>query len=323
MKLSRLQRVLKLVTILQMENFSNPDELSNKLNVSRRTIFRDFDLLRKVGIPYYHDTDIGGYKIDSDYLMPPLNLNLMEALSLMISTQHINGACKWPFRKQSQDASLKLEAAMPSHIQHHCGIVLKDTSMKCAAHVQSMGQEYNFNVLQQAVQRRNKVKMIYESFAEKKLIATTLSPFHLHFDRRAWYVIGLSALHNEIRTFKLSRIQHLKTLTGKYIREKPFSIEKYLGQAWAMIPEGKIYHIKLCFSPMVAGNVAEVLWHKTQKLSRLKNGSLIFEADVDGIREITWWIMGYANQVEVLEPKPLRKRVAQLAKKTADIYNRP
>jgi predicted DNA-binding transcriptional regulator YafY len=36
---------------------------------------------------------------------------------------------------------------------------------------------------------------------------------------------------------------------------------------------------------------------------------------VDGLREIIWWIMGYADQVQVLAPKKLRKQVIKKARK--------
>jgi predicted DNA-binding transcriptional regulator YafY len=38
------------------------------------------------------------------------------------------------------------------------------------------------------------------------------------------------------------------------------------------------------------------------------------EFRVDGIGEISWWILGYGDQVQVLAPKALRKRVLEMAK---------
>ena len=192
--------------------------------------------------------------------------------------------------------------------------------MQCAPHVRSEGQEYSFALLQQAIRQRHSVKLNYKSFYEKQEITTTLSPYHLHFDRRAWYVIGYSSLHKDDRTFKLSRIAEIKMQFSRYARKEPFDIEEYIGSAWSLIPEGKISHVKLLFSPKVAGNVAEVLWHRTQKVTWDENGSMIFEVDVDGLSEISWWIIGYGDQVEVLEPKALRQRIAQTAKKIVKIY---
>ena len=81
-----------------------------------------------------------------------------------------------------------------------------------------------------------------------------------------------------------------------------------------MIPEGRIYNIKLRFLPKVANNVAEVQWHSTQKVTYNSDGSAIMEFRVDGLGEISWWILGYGDQVQVLAPKALRKRIVEMAK---------
>jgi predicted DNA-binding transcriptional regulator YafY len=40
---------------------------------------------------------------------------------------------------------------------------------------------------------------------------------------------------------------------------------------------------------------------------------------VDGLGEITWWILGYGDQVEVLAPAALRSKVAEVAHRMAEI----
>ena len=61
---------------------------------------------------------------------------------------------------------------------------------------------------------------------------------------------------------------------------------------------------------MVAQNVAEVNWHKTQKLTFNTDGTLDFQVTVSGLNEISWWILGYGDQAEVLQPPELRRLVA-------------
>jgi proteasome accessory factor B len=65
---------------------------------------------------------------------------------------------------------------------------------------------------------------------------------------------------------------------------------------------------------MVAENVSEVQWHSTQKITRNNDGSATLEFRVDGLGEITWWILGYGNQVQVLTPKALREKIINIAK---------
>lgn len=139
------------------------------------------------------------------------------------------------------------------------------------------------------------------------------------YNNRAWYVIGESSLHKSIRTFNLNRIRKLEVLNRCFINGRKFDIYEYLGRAWSMIPEGKIYHVKLRFAPKVAQNVAEVRWHSTQKTAFEGDGSLIAEFRVDGLGGISWWVLGYGDQVEVLAPAALRKRIAKTARRMVEL----
>ena len=82
-----------------------------------------------------------------------------------------------------------------------------------------------------------------------------------------------------------------------------------------------MHHVRLRFTPKVARNVAEVQWHKSQQVTRNPDGSAIIDFRVDGLGEITWWILGYGDQVEVLSPAALRKNVAQIARRMVEVNN--
>ena len=110
-------------------------------------------------------------------------------------------------------------------------------------------------------------------------------------------------------------------LNEDYSPDPEFCLDDYFGNAWLMIRGDTRHHVKIRFSKMVAANVDEVAWHKTQRTVYEDDGSLIFEVDVDGLREISWWILGYGDQAEVLEPPKLRKLIAKSAKHLLAIYN--
>jgi len=320
MKITRLQRILHLISLLQTDRYSRPNDLAQELGIDRRTVFRDLKTLKEAGIPYYFDEKENGYKLDSDFLLPPLDLTLREALSLLLVARHMGQDEGLPLQKNAQKAAMKIESALPNRIQRHCGSILKATSVKFAARARHNRLDETFSFLQEAIRRRRKVKMTYNSFYEQKQIDTTLSPYHLYFAKRAWYVIGYSSRDREERTYKLVRIKKLKLLGSLYLKDRPFQIDRYLGKSWLLIPEGKIYKVKLLFSAQVAGNVAEVLWHQSQKLAWHNDGRLTFEAEVDGLGEIIYWILGYGDYVKVLEPAVLRQRVVQTAKRMVKRY---
>jgi proteasome accessory factor B len=107
-----------------------------------------------------------------------------------------------------------------------------------------------------------------------------------------------------------------------FVLPRNFRLERYLGNAWEIIPEpGRDKQVMVRFKPMVARNVAEVVWHKTQETKFLEDGSLEFRVRVSGLKEISWWILGYGDQAEVLQPLRLRKMVADRARNMAEMYN--
>ena len=68
---------------------------------------------------------------------------------------------------------------------------------------------------------------------------------------------------------------HGQTVFSKYFGGLGRCAGKHLGNAWRLIPEpGPDWEVCVRFSPLVAKNVAEITWHKTQQTSFNPDGSL-------------------------------------------------
>ena len=182
------------------------------------------------------------------------------------------------------------------------------------------GQKPLYDQLLEAIAQLRCVRIRYRSPIEDE-ISTRLHPYRLLFNRRSWYVIGRSSLHRSTRTFNVGRIRDLELLDDRYQIPRGFSVARYLRNAWQMIPEpGPDQEVVVRFSPLVAQNVAEVAWHKTQRLRFNDDGTLDFCVTVSGLREISWWILGYGDQAEVLRPPELRRIVAAHAARMLEKY---
>ncbi len=60
-----------------------------------------------------------------------------------------------------------------------------------------------------------------------------------------------------------------------------------------MIPGDRRYLVKIEFDRECGRNVADTLWHSTQRIALSRSGSCTFECEVDGLDEIVWWVLGY------------------------------
>lgn len=314
MKSSRISRVVQILTTLQAGKSYAVSDLSKMFGTSRRTVFRDLKELRAIGVPYHYDSKTGGYTIEPGFFLPPVDLNLQEALSLLLLVHKASKQLQLPFKNSALLAALKIENHLPFKIRKYCDTALKHIFVRPGAQAPMNSLDVTFAQLQKAITKKHKVSIRYNSLSAGEVVELDLNPYHLLYNDRAWYVLGYSSLHKSVRIFKLNRIRKLKITEQYFVGGEDFDLSDYFGKAWSMIPEGRIYNVKLRFLPKVARNVTEVQWHSTQEVTRNSDGSVTVEFRIDGLGEITWWILGYGDQVQILAPKALRKRVLEKAK---------
>ncbi len=320
MRISRIHRLLRLITMLQTGRGYSANDLARELEVSRRTIFRDLNMLEMAHIPYYFDSETGGYQISRHFFLPPINLTLTEALAMLVLTGRGRSSGNLPLLSQGTKAAMKLESALPHPIREHVGSVIDRLSVSLGPVSRHEGLDAIFDQFTEAVGARRVCRIVYISFHEREQIVTNVHPLRLIFISRGWYLVGYSTKHREIRTFKVSRVRKLTVTDRTFHAPKDVDLENYLGGAWGMIPEGRVYNLHLRFTRKVAGNVAEVRWHDTQSVEWNDDGSAEFRVRVNGLGEITWWILGYGTEVEVVAPLALRRRIAKIASAVADTH---
>lgn len=305
--LSRIYRLIELLGVLQAGRGHNAAQLADLCRVSRRTIYRDLHALRTAGVPVQFDPERLAYSIAGSFFLPPTNLTLEEALALIVLCYELGSEHGVPFQRPARAAALKLGSTLSGSVRDAIRPAAEAVRVRLEQINPLSGKAPVYEQLMQAVARRQDVRIEYESFFENELIQTRLSAYRLLFARRSWYVIGRSSLHRAVRTFNVGRIRHIEMLASRYTIPPRFSLDRYLGNAWHLIPEpGGRQDVHARFQPLVARNVAEVRWHKTQRLNFNDDGTLDFRVCVDGLNEIMWWLLGYGDQVEVLAPAELR-----------------
>ncbi|MFW6153780.1 MAG: helix-turn-helix transcriptional regulator [Planctomycetota bacterium] len=320
MKISRIHRLLRLVALLQREVSCDVDELAEDLQVSRRTVFRDLNMLEMARIPYYYDAERGGYRLSKHFFLPPVNLDLSEALSLMLLASRRKAPAASPHHEHAARAAMKLECVLPAPVRAHVGSILPHIDVRVAPQARQEGVDTLLTRLAGAITARRACRMVYISFHERKQLRLTVHPRRLVFVQRAWYLRAFSGHFGENRTFKLSRIKALDVLERTFPPPPADNADEPFGQAWCMIPEGTCHDVHLRFDRQVAGSVAEVQWHPSQRIAWADDGTLDFHVRVDGLSEITAWILGYGPHVRVLAPEALIGRMEETTACMAALY---
>lgn len=317
--MDRVHRILKLIVLLQGRQGIAGRELMEQLGVSRRTLFRDLNVLELAGIAYHHEKG-QGYRLAHQSFLKPLNLTVPETLGLMLLAKTTPARRTAPLGRDAVSAIAKMTAMVPGDVRQACHDLLAHVSVDHGAQLHAGNEAANYIHLQRCLDESRRCRLTYQGPCDPEPVVVGLDPYAMHFASRAWYVMGHCDRFDEVRMFKLGRIKAIEPMEAFFVRPAGFNPMDKIGQAWQLIPEGKVHAIELEFSRRVAGNVVETRWHASQKHRTLPDGRCRVTFEVDGLNEISWWICGYADQVQVIKPPELRSKVADMLRQALRAY---
>lgn len=297
MRDSRLFRIL--YYILEKGKVT-ANELSEKFEVSVRTIYRDIDVISSAGIPIYATQGKGGgIEIADDFVLKKSLLSEKEQEQILVALKGLEG-----INKQYENELLtKLSAFFK--IKNTNWIEVDFTNWQ-------RGNEYDelFNDIKSAIINKNIISFTYFSSNEKET-SREVKPIRLLFKGWDWYVYTFCLLRNEFRYFKLSRIRDLKILDENFE-------DSYEDVVLIKKMEYKdTVHVKLKFDRKVAFRVYDEMGY----IKEDKEGNLYAEIELPNDYNLYNYIFSFGESVKVLEPIEIRNQIRDMINKMSKIYN--
>jgi predicted DNA-binding transcriptional regulator YafY len=84
--------------------------------------------------------------------------------------------------------------------------------------------------------------------------------------------------------------------------------------------DGEPTEVRVRFGPAAARYVQESRWHASQRVTPLRDGSVVAEFRVSGTEEIKSWILGFGAKAVVLAPESLRLEIGRELRDLATAY---
>ncbi|MCY3627394.1 MAG: transcriptional regulator [Gammaproteobacteria bacterium] len=314
-----MARVIEVASLIHNEPQKwTRSRLAERFEVNITTIQRDVDLLREMSIQIV-PRGKRGYEMISDFFLPDLNLDFKEALALITAANFYRAAEGKQAGEVMNRAIHKITSALPNQARNFLNQIAPQ--IEGPHHQMSEiddGHPYKED-LYRAIRERRSVRITYNSFSSGQKTHHRLAPYAVLFRKPAWYVIGHSETSDQIRTFRINRIDSLKITQLGYTIPEHFSVQKHLEKSWDIML-GPETHVVILFGPRIAPLIREVNWHPTQQIQELKDGVLHFEVTVAGWREIGWWVLSWGDEATVVKPKALQKWVVQTVRKMVELY---
>ena len=305
----RLARLLKVLERLQSRGKWDAPAIAADLEVSERTVHRDLAALELAGVPWFYDAVGKCYRLRADYRFPTLALTDDELLGQAMSVS----IAKAPGLNISEGAAATAHK-IAAYSERAEQLFAQVQSLVGVLDLQLVDHREHLEIIrtiQWALLGRKLLKGSYRTPYQKDLVRLTLAPYRLVLVKAGWYLIARPLDRDAPRTYRTTRFQSLRMLEEDASIPADFDLQAYFGKAWAVYRGDRTYQVELRFQPDAAGIVTETRWHATQKAKKHEDGSVTLHFEVDGLQEISNWVVGWSQWVKVLSPPELRDIVAE------------
>ena len=163
-----------------------------------------------------------------------------------------------------------------------------------------------------AIQNKQVLKIYYHPFYEDKPYFIDVHPYLLKEYKFRWYLIGLNAFKEQVRTYALDRIRDVRTAEDVAYVEKQFNTAAYFrNSVGIMAPEGEPPLIKVAIQRTQAQYILSQAWHETQNLIEENEDELTFSFRVHPTYEFKSLLLSLGKDAVVLEPEKFRAEIAE------------
>ena len=189
-----------------------------------RRFYSDRSELLGLGVPLQSQRDeFTGeelYTLRSEhYFLPPLELTDEELAALQPALFLLDGRFAYaePLRLALQNLALGRDGALEAPTANAVKVEFRDPDY-------SPEMAGRLTKLEAAISKQRTVKFQYWSITRDELGVRTLNPYALFSDNGVWYVVGRDLERDDIRTFRVSRVQGDITFATR--RERDFRAPK-------------------------------------------------------------------------------------------------
>ena len=307
--MNRTDRLLAIVLELQARGKQRAEDLAATFEVGKRTIYRDIQALCEAGVPVI-STPGQGYALLEGYFLPPLRFTPDEALILLLGGDAMAQSFDAEYRAAAQSAGRKIAGALPEPLRDEVRSL--QASMRFVA--DSTGgrpeQADSLRQLRRAILGHHSVRFHYYARYSQGGVSAhstrTADPYGLVHVDGAWHLVAFCHLRQDMRHFRVERMEQLAILPQTFIRPANFTLEQNENNR----PRALV--VRALFDSSVAYWVRESPSYFTIAEQPCDDGLLV-TLRVRHERDLLQWLLGWGSRVRVLEPDSLRELLAHEA----------
>lgn len=303
-----LSRQLQLCLMLLDERELSVDATAQRLGCTRRTIYRDLQVLERAGMPIYQEQDgrrVRWRLVEGFQKHLSIQFTIQEAMALVAGQQFLAALAGSVFAEAAQSAVAKVRHALAPPLKSRLDRLAKNVSANSSTPARQLKKHRaHLDTLLAAVEASTQVRLIYCKLNSTRAEHYTVEPHHLHVQGSSVYLVAWTLERSAARIFLLDRVESAEPTDVVFARRPELGPGAFAQGAFGLW-DGKDQIVRLVFLGDAATIVSEQEFHSSQRMTRNDDGSLTLELKVPISPSLKAWVRGFGQRVQVLTPKTL------------------
>ncbi|MEV7970889.1 YafY family protein [Sphaerisporangium sp. NPDC088356] len=321
----RASRLLSLLLLLQTRGRMTAAELSQELEVSVRTVYRDVEALSSSGVPVYADRGpAGGYQLLDGYRTRLNGLTAEEASSLFLAGLP-GPAAELGLGEVAAAAELKLLAALPPEPRSRASRMRDRFLLDVPGWYRDADDVPHLGVVADAVWEGRELRMVYRRWGPAEVVRQ-VRPYGLVLKGGSWYMVA--APHDApARTYRVSRIVSVEVLAERFTWPDGFDLADFW-QTYSAGFRDRMYTAEATvrLAPGAEGLLRVTVGTRPVDTALAdagppgEDGWTVLRLPIESVRHACWLLLRMGASLEVLGPPELREMMATTVSELAAVY---
>jgi len=224
----RADRLFEIIQVMRRKAPVRARDLSEALEVSERTIYRDVQDLIASGVPIEGEAGVG-YVLKAGFDLPPLMFNEPEIEALVLGARIVESWADAELAEAASNVIAKIEAVIPDRLRGY----MANTALLAPPHRYMEPIHFDLARMRHALRGQLKIHFRYVDFAGRETVRT-VRPLSLAYFGPVWMLAAWCELRDDFRTFRLDRIDDFEVLTDRFRHEPGKTLHDFLkrDQTW-------------------------------------------------------------------------------------------
>jgi len=224
----RADRLFEIIQFMRRKELVRARDLSQALEVSERTIYRDIQDLTASGVPIEGEAGVG-YMLKAGFDLPPLMFTEQEIEALVLGARIVESWADAKLAEAASNVIAKVEAVIPERLRSY----MANTALLAPPHHYMEPIKFDSAELRRAVRSHLKVHFSYRD-ALGEATVRTVRPLCLAYFGPVWLLSAWCELREDFRTFRLDRIDDFEVTAERFRPEPGKTLADFLkrDQTW-------------------------------------------------------------------------------------------